>query len=182
MLGLPQSTEISRQLPKKAIYEKFALKGANRRQFDDDISRITLVNEVSPATTAIAAGEMVKAFYVVLVALKSADCDPKNIQMLTKLIPQNMLFVLEYEGNARLAVFRMKLLQTAPKPLAGLTVHLSGLNLDVVWQNIIVQIGGIEIEEGKTLDQQIADDEERAKLLRRIEKLEQQARSEKQPR
>ena len=48
--------------------------------------------------------------------------------------------------------------------------------------NIIVQIGGIEIAEGKTLDEQLATDGERDKLLKKIELLERQARSERQPR
>ena len=39
----------------------------------------------------------------------------------------------------------------------------------------------MEIAEGKTLDEQLAEDEERDKLLKKIERLERQARSEKQP-
>jgi hypothetical protein len=61
-------------------------------------------------------------------------------------------------------------------------VSLTGLNLDSVWENVIVLIGGVTITEGNTLDEQIAADEERAKTLRRIEHLEKKARSEKQPR
>jgi hypothetical protein len=45
-----------------------------------------------------------------------------------------------------------------------------------------MQIGGVKVSDGKTLDEQIAADEERAKLNRRIEQLERQARSEMQPR
>ncbi|GHS87085.1 hypothetical protein AGMMS49957_06350 [Synergistales bacterium] len=182
MLGLPKSTEIIRQLPKKAIYDKFELKSSDRQRFDDNISRITLVNEVSPKTTAIAAGETVKAFFVALVTLKTTDCDPKNMQLLTKLIPQNMLYVLEYDGSTRLAVYRTKLLQAEPEPLTELTVSLVGLNLDDVWHNIVIQISGTTMAEGRTLDEQLAADEERAKLLRRIEQIERQARSERQPR
>jgi hypothetical protein len=46
----------------------------------------------------------------------------------------------------------------------------------------IAQIGGVEIAEGRTLDEQLVADEEREKRLRQIERLEKQARSEKQPR
>ena len=53
--------------------------------------------------------------------------------------------------------------------------------MDVVWENIIVQIGGMQIEQGNTLDEQIAIDEKRAKLKKEIDKLEKQARAEKQP-
>jgi hypothetical protein len=40
----------------------------------------------------------------------------------------------------------------------------------------------VAIAEGKTLDEQLIADEERKKLLQRIERLEKQARDEKQPR
>lgn len=53
--------------------------------------------------------------------------------------------------------------------------------MDVVWENIIVQIGGMQIEQGNTLDEQIIIDEKRAKLKKEIDKLEKQARAEKQP-
>ena len=47
MLGLPKSTETSKQLPKKAIYSKFNLKAAAKEKIDADISRMTIVNEVT---------------------------------------------------------------------------------------------------------------------------------------
>jgi hypothetical protein len=42
--------------------------------------------------------------------------------------------------------------------------------------------GGVTIAEGKTLDEQITDGEERAKILRRVERLEKQVRTAKQSR
>ena len=49
MLGLPKSTEMSKQLPKKAVYAKFQMNTAAKEKIDADISRITIVNEISPA-------------------------------------------------------------------------------------------------------------------------------------
>jgi hypothetical protein len=183
MLGLPKSTEMSRPLPKKAIFEKFKLGPADKQRFDADIKKLAIVGEVSTTTTIIAAGEVVKSFYVVLVNMRSANCEKKNILLLSKLTRQNMLFILEYGGSTRLAVFRAgKVLESGEKPLNDWRISLTGLNLDSVWENIIVQIGGVTIAEGKTLDEQIAADEERAKMLKRIDQLEKQARTEKQPR
>jgi len=183
MLGLPKSTETTRPLPKKAIFDKFRPCAADRQRFDADIKRLTIVGEVSTATSNIAAGESAKSFYVVLVNLRSATCDRKNLVLLSKLIEQNMLFVLEHNGMARLAVFRVgKALESGEKPLNDWRVSLTGLNLDSVWENIIVQVGDVTIAEGSTLDEQIAADEQRAKTLRRIEQLEKQAYKEIQPR
>ena len=80
MYGLPHTTEIRKQLPKKAIYAKFELKPAQRESFDADVSRIDIVAVVSPSTVpAIAVGENIKEFYVLEVQLKRKDYDEKNI-------------------------------------------------------------------------------------------------------
>jgi hypothetical protein len=182
MYGLPQATELYRQLPKKSIFAKFKLNAADRAKFDEDIRRLVITGEISPVTTNIPVGEKVASFYVIQVNLRTPDYDLKNIVLLARLIEQKMLYVLECEGKARLAVYRTKLLQSEWVPLEELTITLSGLNLDAVWENIIIQIGGVEMEQGNTLDEQLRIDEERAKLKRKIEQLERKARIEKQPR
>jgi hypothetical protein len=181
MLGLPKATELSKQLPKNAIYAKFQMNTAEKAKIDADISRITIVNEVSAEKVHIAAGDQVKSFFVLLVALKKKDFDDKTIITISKLISQNMLLVLECGDEAKLATYHTKLMQTEWKRKEALSVELKGLNLDSVWENIIMQIGGITIDQGNTLDEQIAADEHRQKIEKEIAKLEKQARAEKQP-
>ena len=181
MLGLPKSTEMSKQLPKKAVYAKFQMNTAEKEKIDADISRITIVNEITPANINIPTGEEVGSFFVLLVALKKKDFDERNIATLSKLIPQNILFVLEFEGKSKLAIYHTKLMQTDWKSTESCTIELRGLTLDKVWENIVVDIGGISIADGNTLDEQIAADERRQKIEKEIAKLEKQARSEKQP-
>lgn len=182
MFGLMKSTEVNRQLPKKSIYAKFGMSGGQRAKFDADIRRLVITNEISASTTNIAPGENVKSFYVLHVILRNESYAYENIIRLSKLVEQNMLFVLDYEGKARLAVYRAALLQSDWVRMDELKIDLLGLNLDTVWENIIVQVGGIEIEPGKTLDEQILLSEERAKIQRLIDKLEKKARAEQQPR
>lgn len=183
MYGLPHTREIRKQLPKKAIYTKFELKPAQREGFDADVSRIDIVAVVSPTTVpAIAAGENIKEFYVLAVQLKNKDYDEKNIAMLSKLIPQNILFALQYEDEIQLTVFHTKLIRSNWKSTADTEIRLFGLNLDTIWENIIKDIGEIQVQEGKTLKEQIQDDERLAKLKRQIEELERKCRTEKQPR
>ena len=183
MYGLPHTTEIRKQLPKKAIYAKFELKPAQRDGFDADVSRIDIVAVISPTTVpAFAAGDNVKEFYVLDVQLKKKDYDEKNIAMLSKLIPQNILFSLQYEDETQLAVYHTKLIKSDWKSTADIEIRLSGLNLDTVWENIIKDIGEIHVREGKTLTEQIQEDERLRVLKRQIEELERKCRTEKQPR
>lgn len=181
MLGLPKSTELSKQLPKKAIYEKFNMNTAAKEKFDADISRINIVAEISPNTVSIAKGEAVSAIFVLQVLLKHKEFDPKTISQISKLIDQNMLLVLDCDGERKLAIHHTKLLQTDWKLSDECSIALTGLNLDTVWENLITQVGNIEIEQGHSLDEQIAADEQKAKLEKEIARLEKMARGEKQP-
>ena len=182
MLNLPKSTEVNRQLPKKVFYDKFSLSPQARQSFDADISKLVIVNELSPSTTTIEKGEAVSMFFVLHISLKQQTIAIKNLELLSKLIDQKMLFVLEYEGKIKLAIYHLKLLYTDWQPISGLSLHLQGLNFDVVWENIILQVGGIQIENGNSLNDQILLGEYRQKVQKQMDSLEKQARSEKQPR
>lgn len=181
MLGFPQSTELNKLLPKKAIYTKFQMNTAAKERFDAEISRINIVGEISPNTVGIAPGETVSAIFVLLVSLKHKDFQSATIAQISKLIDQNMLLILEHEGQRKLAIYHSKLIQTEWTPADSCTADLCGLDLDTVWENLIVQVGGITIAQGNTLDQQIAADEQHAKLEKEIARLEKLARAEKQP-
>ncbi len=64
----------------------------------------------------------------------------------------------------------------------GAKEAVKGLNLDKIWESLITDLGDITIEEGNSLDEQIAVDEAKARLEKQIADLEKKARSEKQPR
>ena len=183
MLGLPKSTEISKQLPKKAIFDRFKPKPNERKLFDEQINRMSIVAEISPQTVAIKASADARAVYVVLVTLKTPECDKKNIALLSRLIDQRMLFVLTYGDTVRLAAYRADtVLMSESKPLTELTLPLSGLDLEAVWENAIAKIGGIDLSGGKDLDAAIAESARREKLTKQIASLEAKAMKERQPR
>lgn len=181
MLGLPKTTEMSKQLPKKAIYTKFQMNTAAKAKIDADISRITIVNEIAPNKVNIPAGEDVKSFFVLLVSLKKKEYDEKTIATLSKLIPQNILFVLEYENESRLAIYHTKVMQTEWKPTENQQIELQGLNLDTVWENIVKGLECGVWNEELSLDENIALHNKQEQLKKQIEKLEKQARAERQP-
>lgn len=132
---------------------------------------------------AVAASPDVSAIYLILVSLKTPECDKKNIALLSKLIDQRMLFVLQYEDTVRLAVHRAeRVLVSESKPLHEWKLNLRGLDLGAIWENIIAEIGSIDLTEGKSLDETIIANELRDKLAKQIATLEKKAMKEKQPR
>lgn len=182
MLNLPEVTELRKALPKAQIYRKFELTNAQVAKFDADISRIDIVNEVSSRTIpAIQEGQKVKSFYLLSVTLKTKDYEPKNIERIAKLIPQNLIFALQFEEEIQLAIFCEKLFTTEWMPETKTAIELSGLNFDDVWENIIKKIEGGEWNNDLTLEENIEIKEKQEKLQKEIERLEKLARKEVQP-
>ena len=185
MYGLPQTTEVRKQLPKKAIYAKFDLKPSQRESFDADIARIDIVAVISPSTVpAIAEGKEVKEIYLLALQMKRKEYDSKNIVLLTKLIPQKMVLALHYNDEVQFAVHHTKLITSEWQLLTSNSSFLiiKGLTLDTVWDNIVKSIGQIDVENGNTLTEQIATNDQREKLLAQIAVLERKMAAEKQPR
>ncbi len=183
MLGLPASTEIKKLITKKKVYEHFGadMSVERRKRFDADIARMTLTNEVSSVSVNIAAGDDVQNFFVLHIVMKSKNFDQQNVSYISRLFGQRLVMILEVEGQARLALWQTKLIMTEWSVLDDLQLPLTGLDLDKVWENIVTQVAGIEIEQGRTLNEQIAVSAQREKLQKDIERLEKQARAERQP-
>lgn len=181
MLGLPKTTEMSKQLPKKVIYERFGMNAAAKEKIDADISKITIVNEISEGTVNIPSGSEVTSIFVLLVTLKRENFSGKTIELLSKMIPQNILFVLEYDGESKLAIYHTKIMQTDWKPTEKQRIELQGLNLDKVWENLIRSLELGVWNEELSLDENIALHMKQEKLQKEIARLEKQARAEKQP-
>lgn len=202
MLGLPQSTEVKRPLPKAQLYKRFDWKPSQRDSFDGEVSRLDFVNWIAPRTLpAIAEGSEVKEIFVIEVSLKNRDYDPKNIVLLAKSIPQRVIYLLSFEEEAMLAVYYTRLFLTPWQHAKGMSLQLRGLNLDMVWENIVRDIGNIPLvgtslcdvsndndennnqhAEDMSLQDQIVADEQRAKIERQIATLERQMNDTKQPR
>ena len=183
MKGLPHTTEISKQLPKAAVYRKFDVTPAQQTHFDADVSKMMFANIISSNTLpAIKEGKTVQGIFVLDIQLKKRDYDPKNITMLSRLIPQKMVFVLQYGGYAQLAIYHDKLHCGGWMNTDEICMTIEGLTLDDVWDNIVKSIGNITIEGERTLSEQIAENERQRKILCQVEALERKARAERQSR
>ena len=140
-----------------------------------------IVNQVSTNTIpAIREGEKIKSFCVLNVTLKTKDYDSKNIEKISKIIPQNLVFALQYEEEIQLAVFCEKIFTTDWMHETKAKLELKGLNFDEVWENIIKQIEGGEWDSNLSLSENIELKEKKEKLKKQIEVLQAKIRKEKQ--
>lgn len=179
MLGLPQSTEVNRPLPKAQLYKKFDLRSAQRDLFDADVARMDIVNYIAPQTIPVLAeGKNVKAIFVINVELKKKDYDIKNIELIAKLIPQKLIFVLHFEKSVQLVVFHSKIFSSGwfadDKSMDFIG---SNIDLDGVWKNCVACISGLEMDTDNTLDDTIQLNEQRDKIRKQIESLQKRLRN-----
>ena len=180
--GLPSSTEIRKPVHKKILYAKFPieLSGEKRKQFDDDIGRIIITNEISPVSVNIKEGEQVKSIFVLQVELKNKAYNERNIVLISKLFGQHLLIALKYVDEVQFATYQTRLLHSEWMEVDNTCIKLSGLDLDAVWENLFTQISGIVVTDNHTLDEQIIIEQEKVKLLKQIEELDRKARKETQ--
>lgn len=182
MFNLPRKTQIKKNIYKKLIYEKFPneLSGNRKETFDKEIMKITIINEISEQSIKIKPTEDVSAIFVVLIELKTKDFTSANISLVSKLFGQKILVVLNFEEEYRLAIYETKLLLGRWKKKDEINLNLYGLDLSIIWENLVRQVANIEIEEGKNLEEQIALEAKKEKLIKLIDKTEKQARKELQ--
>lgn len=181
MYNLPPSTVISQPLRKKAIFEKFNLKASERERFDADISRMIIVHRIDAETIpAVQSGMEVKCIWVLAVMLKNRNYNPKNIEMLFKLIPQRMILALQYGNETQLAAFDGMMVTSSWQKTEEYHLTLQGIDLDCVWNNLVAQVANVVVEEGRTVREQLEDNARHEALQKKIAALEAKARKEHQ--
>lgn len=181
MYNLPPSTVISQPLTKKAVFEKFNLKTAERERFDADISRMVIIHRIDSETIpAVQSGMEVKCIWVLAVMLKNRNYNPKNIEMLFKLIPQRMILALQFGNETQLAAFDGMMVTSSWRKTEEHQLTLKGIDLDSVWNNLVAQVANVVVEEGKTVREQLEDNARHEALQKKIAALEAKARKEHQ--
>lgn len=188
MLGLPGSTEIKKHLPKTLLVKKLNLKAEERQLLDNNISRLELVNQISPHTIpALSEGLDVKSIFVLKVTLKKKNYDKRVLLLILKLIPQNLLLLLSYNNEESLAVFHDKLLISDWRLDGAWNLSIVGADLNSAWIGLKSQISGISIPNDTDLSatnfsNELRKKEENERVKAQIVTLQKARRTEIQPR
>lgn len=194
MLGFPQTTEFNKRIPKQKFYENIDVSPALKRVFVEQIKLIHWRNKLAESTLNIAPGQAVTEIEVIEIKLTQPQLDEAVLRQIDKEIPYHILFVLSYGNKVQVWTGYKEAAESGKKAFKvnkyyhtewmledELILDIEGLNMDAVWDNFIIQVGGVELEQGNDLAEQIELDDRKVQLTKDIEKLEKQARSEKQP-
>ena len=195
MLGLPQSTEFNKRIPKQKFYEHITVSPALKKSFVDQIRMIYWRNKVAATTVNLAPGTIVDEVEVFEIKLNSASLDEAVLRQIDREIPYHIIFLLEYEGKLQAwtaykektptanAVFKVgKYYHTEWMTEAELPIRIDGLNLDAVYENFVRQIAGdaLKADSGESLKASVERDEKKKQLEKQIAVLENKMRKERQ--
>ncbi|MDU2500554.1 DUF4391 domain-containing protein [Finegoldia magna] len=182
MFALSNTTEIKKTISKKSIYEKFKnkLTPNQKSKFDKEISKITLINEISERSIQIQKTDAVAGIFVIKVELKTKDYSESNIVLISKLIEQKLMIALKYEDQYQLCINETKLFKNQWSDEEDINLEITGTNLEEVWENLVAQVGNIDIQDGNTLQEQIEINNEKQKLEKLIQATEKKAQRELQ--
>lgn len=195
MLGLPQSTEFNKRIPKQKFYEHITVSPALKKSFVDQIRMIYWRNKVAATTVNLAPGTIVDEIEVFEIKLNSASLDEAVLRQIDREISYHIIFLLEYAGKLQAwtaykektptanAVFKVgKYYHTEWMTEAELPIRIDGLNLDAVYENFVRQIAGdaLKADSGESLKASVERDEKKKQLEKQIAALENKMRREKQ--
>lgn len=195
MFGFPALTEFGKRIPKQKFYENIDISSALKRVFVEQIRLIYWRNKLAATTLNLAAGETVTEIEVFEVRLNTPQLEEAVLRQMDKEIPYHILFVLTCEGKAQAWIgykeatasgnnaFKVsRYYHTDWVPEDELQFRVDGLNMDAMYESLVRQIAGDELQAdaGESLQASVARDERRRQLEKQIAALENKMHKEKQ--
>lgn len=194
MLTFPDSTYLGQPMTKKKFYEHLEVPALIRQSFTDDIDQIIWKNKLSATTLNVAPGNRVKEIALLEVQLKKQNYNKELLRFIDSKMSLYFVFLLKYELQLQLlihykepvanrpATFRiLETYATAWVDEATIKLTISGLNLDMVYQNFVQQIGKLEFSyDSVEFSEKVKQNIERKKIERKISMLESKLRKEPQ--
>ena len=188
-------TEFNKRISKQKFYENLSVTPATKKAFTEQIKIIYWRNKLAETTLNLAPGEQVTEIEVFEVKLNSPDLDENVLRLIDREIPYHILFLLEYDGKYQAAVgykeaagsgkaaFKVdRYYRTDWLAEEELPLHLEGLTIDAVYENLIRQIAGDSLSSGEdtTLKESVEQQKQREQIEKRIAVLEAKIKKEKQ--
>ncbi|MBR0425411.1 MAG: DUF4391 domain-containing protein [Clostridia bacterium] len=195
MLQLPKSTEYNKRIPKQKFYENLPVTPAIKRVFVEQIRTIIWRNKIAAITMNLAEGDAVKELEVFEIQLNSPVLDESVLKQMDQVIPYHILFLLTFEDKVQAWIGYKEAAQSGTNAFkvsgyyhtdwlkeADMQLRIEGLSTDAVYENLVRQIAGDELQtqNGDTLQETVERTKQRADIEKKIAALEAKIRKEKQ--
>ena len=185
MLDLPEATRVHKRLPKEDFYKRLSLTAALKEKFVADVDQIYVENSLTKERLNLARDSAVQEILLLAVTLKKKDFDGKVIETIARQNSHELIFLLLYEEEAQLAVYRGKLYRSSWLLKTEIALAARGFSLEEILTGFIEQIALVGEEgkpdENRSIDERLHLQEKIGKLTKLIEKTERAAWKEVQP-
>lgn len=185
MIDFPEATRIHKRIPKEAFYKRLFLTPSLKEKFVSDVDRIFIENSLTMDNLRLTKESGVNEILLLMMLLKKKGIDGKIIEAIARQNPHNLIFLLIYEDERQLALYRGKLYRSPWVSETDLSLSAKGFSLEEIWNGFIEQIALYEEEtkpsENMTIDERLALREKINKLEEQIAKTKDAAWKETQP-
>lgn len=179
MINLPTSTVIKIPIAKQKIKKILTQKGSFK-DFDKEVARCFIVNEISTNTININNPSNISNIYILHLILKGDNFSNKFIEHFTKNTKQHIIFIIQYNNGYKVAVYKEKIL-ISDLLYDNIEITLKGFNLTNIWDNMIIDLFNINMSKNISLSEQILKDNEYKLMLTKLERLNKRMKKETQP-
>ena len=156
ILHYPQSTIVSRVVPKTMFYKFMEVNPRMKSRFVNDVVNITWLYKLSASSLNVTDTEEMKEIEVFVVNLKQPDCPTDLFTFIDTNMPHHIVFVLIHDESAMLLInykdwtddthtkFRIRQAFASPwVPMTDLELSVQGQSLPRIYDNFVAQVSGI---------------------------------------
>lgn len=192
MYNLPDKCKTHIQYGKDYLAKQTQMSAALKRTLEEQVKDIYLEYSLQADSINIPSGNDIDGILVFVFTLKQNNIDERILQHLDRSIPYPLLFIIKYAGQVRAVIcfkqkdgsnkafFSVKQYYYTPwQSDTELNFNISGINLGIVYENLVRQIGNLP-SDSKPIETNVEQDTKRRKIEAQIAKLEQQIHAEKQ--
>lgn len=189
-----EKTQLNRIMPKAKFMKLAELSTPVRAEFQNNVERLILANILRQETTNISKGKNVQEIDVFEFLLKEKQVSNNLIKEIDVAIPKYILFIFKCNNAIQLAISYkepsindnkykvIKTYKTEWQKEENITLEITGLDLDAVYNSFITQIANGQVETDETTDIKSAVEKSInvEKLQKKIETLKSKIRKEPQ--
>lgn len=177
MFELPKSCYVNKFIPKKIFYEKVGVSSNVKDEFIKLVDRITWLYKISEDTLGITKTEEIEEIQIFQIDVKEKRIPINVIKTITKGVQYKVLFVIKYQDDFCYSIKVENIYNSEWND--NIEFNFNAINLEIVYENIVKKIINEESND-KSFFEIIEDNTYKTELEKKIGKLQQNIKSEKQ--
>ena len=178
MLNLPKECRVDRFLPKKTFYEHVGITSTTKKEFVDDVDKMTWLYKLSEDNIHVSKTKQVEEIEIFQIEMKNKIIPNNVIKAIVKGIPYKILFKITYEEDYCYAIKPNENIYYTEWN-EDINIDFEGLTLESIYDRIIKQIIKEETNQ-KSIEDILIDRAKIDDLNKKINQLTQKVKSENQ--